>query len=168
MRKLFILSMIAAIAGCQSQTDKTISTTDSATVSSKNKNINNDIEKNLTVTGCYIEILKRDTFIAHLQQEGNLITGRLVFNNYEKDKSEGKVSGVLEDDILKLNYRFSSEGMSSVMEVFFKYKDGNLIRGIGEIKSMGDSVFFTNKAAIVYEGSEFKGIKCDSIPSKYR
>ncbi len=164
MRKLFFLSIIVAVAGCQSQNDKTTSSTDSAT----NKNIKSNVEKPLSVAGCYMEVLKRDTFTAHLQQQDNKITGKLVFNNYEKDKSAGTVSGVLEADILKLSYRFSSEGMSSVMEVYFKYKDGNLIRGIGEIKSMGDSVFFTNKAAIVYEGSEFKGISCNSIPSKYR
>lgn len=167
MRKIFILSIIIAVTGCQSQTNKTI-TTDSASASSENKNIQPNIEKPLSVAGCYMEVLKRDTFTAHILQQHNKLTGRLFFNNYEKDKSSGTVSGLLEADILKLNYRFSSEGMSSVMEVYFKYKDGNLIRGIEEIKSMGDSVFFSNKAAIVYEGSEFKGINCDSLPSKYR
>ena len=55
-----------------------------------------------TIKGCYMQVLGRDTFAASLQQQGNRVTGKLSFNNYEKDGSTGTVKGKMEDNILKL------------------------------------------------------------------
>ncbi|MBK8494901.1 MAG: hypothetical protein IPL50_07650 [Chitinophagaceae bacterium] len=60
--------------------------------------------------------------------------------------------------MLKLDYVFASEGMNSVMEVYFKYKDGILVRGIGEMKTNGDTAYFINPALIKYNGSDLKKI----------
>lgn len=161
MHKLFILLTLVTAIGCQSPKDKT-SVTDSVSANKTNE------ESPIAIGGCYMEVLKRDTFTANLQQHGNAITGRLVFNNFEKDDSNGKVTGILEANTLKLSYSFSSEGMNSVMEVYFKYKNGNLIRGVGEIGNKADSVFFIDKAAVVFEGSILKKIPCESMPVKYQ
>ncbi|MEP7237657.1 MAG: hypothetical protein ABI685_07325 [Ferruginibacter sp.] len=163
MRKFYVLLTVATIIGCQSQTQKT-TVEDSATPTT---NIHTN-EENSAIAECYMEVLKQDTFTAHLQQQGNSISGRLVFNNYEKDGSTGNVTGKQEADILKLNYRFSSEGMSSVMQVYFKYKGGNLIRGIGDMDTKGDSTFFINPDAIKYEGGKLIPVSCEVLPAKYR
>jgi len=122
----------------------------------------------IVVEGCYMQVLKRDTFTASLQQQGNLVTGKLHFDNYEKDGSSGTVSGKLEGDLLKLYYFFTSEGMNSVMELYFRYKDGMLIRGIGEMNTKGDTAYFVNPALVKYDGGELKRISCETFAGKYR
>ena len=97
-----------------------------------------------------------------------MVTGKLSFNNSEKDGSTGIVKGKMEDNILKLYYRFVSEGMNSVMEVYFKYEDGKLLRGIGDTGNKSDTSYFTNVAAIKYNGSVLKKIDCTSLPGKYK
>ena len=169
MQKLLIVLTIAMAVGCQSNADKT--TVADSVITSYNINSNDAIPADdaiANITGCYMQILKRDTFAANLQQQGNVVTGKLSFDNYEKDGSSGSVTGKLEADILKLQYAFSSEGMNSVMEVYFKYKDGNLIRGIGDMSTKEDSSFFINLAAIKYEGTVLKNISCQILPAKFK
>ena len=169
MQKLLIVLIIAMAVGCQSNADKT--TVADSVITANNINSNNAIPADdaiVNITGCYMQVLKRDTFAANLQQQGNVVTGKLNFDNYEKDGSSGSVTGKLEADILKLKYAFSSEGMNSVMEVYFKYKDGNLIRGIGNMSTKGDSSFFISPNAIKYEGGELMPISCEILPVKYR
>ncbi len=167
MQNFFIFFTIMMVVGCNSGTDKKASehviNTTADTGSSTPKAF-----KNTTVDGCYLQILNRDTFAASLQQQENLVHGRMSFDNYEKDASAGTVSGILENDILKLNYTFMSEGMISVMELYFKYKDGVLIRGTGEMNSNGDKTYFINPASVNYDGGELKKISCETLAEKYK
>ena len=122
----------------------------------------------INVEGCYLQILQRDSFTASLQQQGNILTGKLSFNNYEKDKNSGTVTGKLNGQILKLWYNFNSEGMKSVMEVYFKKEGNKLIRGTSDMGTKGDTSFFLNKDAIKYESGALKKIPCNELPVKYK
>ena len=169
MLKYFIVFAIAMVAGCISGTDKKI--IEEAVIPTADTGSSQTIPADdafADIAGCYMQVLKRDTFAASLQQHGNTVTGRLSFDNYEKDGSTGTVSGDLQGDVLKLDYVFASEGMNSVMEVYFKYKDGNLVRGIGEMKTKGDTAYFINPALIQYNGSDLKKISCQNLPGKYK
>ena len=115
-----------------------------------------------------MQVLKRDTFTASLQQTERLITGRLSFDNYEKDASSGTVSGKIQGDVIKLNYVFASEGTTSVMELYFRYKDGILTRGSGEMNTRGDTAYFLNPALIKYDGGELKKVSCETLADKYK
>ena len=53
------------------------------------------------ISGCYMQVLKRDTFAVILKQDGNTVTGKLSLDNYEKDGSTGTVTGKKEAGILK-------------------------------------------------------------------
>jgi hypothetical protein len=116
--------------------------------------------------GCYMRVLGRDTFVAKLQQSpGEIITGNLSFDNFEKDASSGKVSGKEQDGIISLWYTFHSEGIQSVMEVYFKKTADGLIRGIGDMKTRGDTAYFVHPQAISYpEKDIMKKIPCSDIP----
>ena len=172
---LFILLGVIAV-GCNQTDNTSISTSDSTeqTVSSKeevdttgNASIGNVNVKDYS--GCYIRVLNRDTLTASLQQSGNNITGKLTFDNYQKDGSTGKVEGTVEDGIMKLIYSFQSEGMNSVMEVYFKADGNSLIRGIGEIKVKGDTAMYANPASINYpSGEKLDKVACTSLAEKYR
>jgi hypothetical protein len=118
---------------------------------------------------CYWQILKRDTLVASISQKGNLVSGKLSFDNFEKDGSSGNVSGKSENGILKLWYSFESEGMKSVMEVWLKKQGNVLIRGTGEMNTRSDTAYFTNPAAVEFAGSQqMKKVDCAEVPAKYK
>ena len=118
--------------------------------------------------GCFMSVMSRDTLVAHLQKSGNLVTGKLSFDNYQKDGSTGSVKGVQEGDIIKLTYSFASEGTNSVMDVYFKVGEKSITRGIGEMQTRGDTAYFVNPSAIKYEGTELTRMDCEQVPVKYR
>jgi hypothetical protein len=118
------------------------------------------------ISGCYMRVTGRDTLIARLQLLGDSITGSLLFDNYEKDGSSGMVSGKLYKGIIKLVYSFRSEGMNSVMDVWFKKQGDALIRGIGDMQTKGDTAYFTNTAVVDFPaGEKLSKIPCD-LPDK--
>jgi hypothetical protein len=120
------------------------------------------------LTGCYMRVMSRDTFVAKLQQ-GNEITGKLSFDNYQKDGSSGQVSGRLENGLIKLVYSFQSEGTNSVMDVYFKPLGNELIRGIGEMETRGDTAYFKNPALVSFpEKDKIFRMPCDQVPDKYQ
>lgn len=166
MHKIFSAFVMIAAVSCTG-TEKKVSE-DTARATSDSTDPVPGPFKDISVDGCYMQILQRDTFVASLQEQEGLVHGKMSFNNYEKDKSSGTVSGRLEADILKLYYTFASEGTTSVMELYFKYRDGNLIRGIGDMNTRGDTAFFVNPAQITYSGDEFKKISCQDLPVKYK
>lgn len=46
----------------------------------------------------------------------NKVSGRLIYNNFEKDSQQGAISGTISGDTLKLKYKFASEGVNSERE----------------------------------------------------
>jgi hypothetical protein len=72
-----------------------------------------------------MKIIGRDTAILMLDQKGNMFTGKMLYDNYEKDGSRGTIKGKEDNEIIKLWYDFDSEGMHSVMEVYFKKETGS-------------------------------------------
>ena len=169
MRNFFIVVIIAITVGCQTQTgqtnseDTTLTSTNTANFDSKADN-----DSVHDISGCYMQVLNRDTFAVILKQNGNAVTGRLNLDNYEKDGSTGSVTGKMEAAVLKLVYTFASEGMTSIMEVYFKHKGNTLTRGIGEMSTKGDSAYFINPASIKYNGSVLTKMSCDNLPDKYK
>ena len=90
------------------------------------------------------------------------------FDNYEKDGSTGTVSGVIENDIVKLWYNFQSEGMNSVMELYFKAADSSMVQGIGLMRNKADTAYFTDHSKIDYSKDQsLNKIDCSQVPKKY-
>jgi len=148
-----------------------LSCNDSAnTESDKNKDSVDSKTPAMTsgISGCYLQVMARDTFAAQIIQEGNRITGKLTFDNFEKDGSTGTIDGTIENDIIHVHYSFASEGMNSVMEIYFKAAGDSLIRGIGEMDVKGDSAYFKN-SNIQYDGPQvLKKTDCDKLDEKYK
>ena len=168
MQKLIAFLSITLVVGCLSAPDKKIieKTINPAVDTASNVKTPGDGFTN--IAGCYMQVLKRDTFTASLQQTERLITGRLSFDNYEKDASSGTVSGKIQGDVIKLNYVFASEGTTSVMELYVRYKDCILTRGSGEMNTRGDTAYFLNPALIKYDGGELKKVSCETLADKYK
>ena len=118
--------------------------------------------------GCYWKVVQKDTFALHLQQSKGTVSGRLTFNNYQKDKSTGTVHGNIDGDIIRLWYTFSSEGMNSVMEIYFKKQDDGLVRGLGNVAVKGDTSYFENAGEVRYRTDQvFTRVSCSQVPSRY-
>lgn len=101
--------------------------------------------------GCFWNIAGRDTMVAWLVQTENTITGKLSFDNFQKDGSSGPVHGTLHGNTIKLWYDFESEGMKSVMEVWLERRGNALVRAVGPMDVKGDTSYFTNHAAIKFD-----------------
>lgn len=122
----------------------------------------------VNVEGCYVKIVKRDTMVLHLEQNGKNVSGKMSFDNYEKDGSTGEVKGVIEKDIVKIWYNFQSEGMNSVRQLHFKINDSSLVLGVGPMTDRADSSFFTDDSTIDFSKDQsFIKTDCSSLPVKY-
>ena len=118
------------------------------------------------ISGCYMKIIGRDTAILRIEQKGNDLSGKMLYDNFEKDGSRGIVKGKEEGEILKLWYDFNSEGMHSVMEVYFKKENGRLLRGIGDMDVKTDTTYFIS--GINYSDKEaFTKVNCSLIEGKF-
>jgi hypothetical protein len=119
------------------------------------------------MTGCYMKIVGRDTAILMLEQKGDMFTGKILYDNYEKDGSRGTVKGKEDKEIIKLWYDFESEGMHSVMEVYFKRENGRLLRGVGDMDAKTDTTYFIS--GINYSDKEaFTKVDCNVIGWKLK
>ena len=119
------------------------------------------------IAGCYMKIIGRDTAILMLEQKGNMFTGKMLYDNYEKDGSRGTIKGKEDNEIIKLWYDFDSEGMHSVMEVYFKKENGKLLRGIGDMDAKTDTAYFIS--GVNYSDKEaFTKVDCDLIGWKLK
>ncbi len=171
MRILFIISI--AFLSCTNNNSQEKNTSKVGKVSASIENKINRMEEKSSIgsntSGCFWQILKRDTFVTSLSQKGKMVTGKLSFDNFEKDGSSGRVRGTKEGDIIKLWYSFESEGMKSVMEVWFKSQGDALLRGTGDMGTKADSSYFTNPAAVEFASNQqMKKVDCSEVPSKYK
>lgn len=161
MRKGLIIIASLFIISCNNNSAETEVRNDSPVVIMPDAN---DVAQNNTeinAEGCYRKILARDTMIVNLNQVDTMVTGNMVFDNFEKDGSRGTVRGVVDGQIIKLWYDFQSEGMNSVMEMWFRKEGNKLIRGIGSFGVKGDTSYYTNPADIKYDTAQaFDKIKC--------
>ena len=178
MRYLIIFIFALAFTACNSNTESA-STEKSDTLVNNNTSNNADDDSKPVVPGnendktsgsCYMQVLKRDTMVLHIDNtSGENISGKLSFDNYEKDGSTGTVKGKREGDILKLIYSFQSEGTNNVMEVYFKEENDGIVRGVGEMEIKGDTVYFVHPDKITYSSNGMmRKTNCEEIPDKYK
>ncbi|MES2882746.1 MAG: hypothetical protein V4676_11400 [Bacteroidota bacterium] len=178
--KLAMFLLVIAFVACNNPVITTETTTRATNAPTKpetsdpeenNKPNDKDVSTNDEAgTNCYVQVLARDTFVAHLRLNGNIVTGKLSFDNFEKDGSTGTVRGFREDDVLKLLYTFQSEGSTSKMDVYYKLTDEGLVRGVGEMDVRNDTTYFKNAKEVKYtkEHNLLKKVDCNSVPAKYR
>ena len=169
MRIVIILLSIAAITSCNNNkenstvSDSTVIKTPVETSPSDNPPVAEN------VNGCYMKKLDRDIYVLQLEQTGTAVTGKLQFDNYQKDDNRGTVKGIVDGNKVKLWYDFTAEGMHSIMEIYFKKQGNGLIHGIGDTEVKGDSAFYKNPDAVNYEEKQlFTKVDCDSIPGKFK
>jgi len=168
MKYLFFILLSGKMISC----DNNSQTNDQADInrsSDTGKVISSNVNEKPVVdaSGCYMKIIGRDTAIILLKQNGKDLSGKMLYDNYEKDGSRGIVKGKEDGEILKLWYDFNSEGMHSIMEVYFKKDNGRLLRGVGSMDVKTDTTYFTS--GINYSDKEaFNKVDCGLVEAKLK
>jgi hypothetical protein len=135
--RYFILYLITLnLVACNNSSDVQDDSTNTDTI----RKIKHTAAAPLDYSGCYRQIIGRDTILLQLVQDNDRFTGKMEFDNYEKDASHGLVKGHLENGNIVLWYDFTSEGMQSVMEVILKPVSSHMIRAVSSITNRADTV----------------------------
>jgi hypothetical protein len=92
--------------------------------------------------GCYRMVSGRDTAEMFLNIIGTAVTGKLVYNYFEKDDNNGSIKGELKADRIVADYIFQSEGGTSTREVAFKLQDTVLLEGYGKVAERNGKAIF--------------------------
>ena len=112
-------------------------------------------------SGCYSQIIKRDSSLLQLEQKANTVTGALSYNIYQKDRNDGTVQAESVGDIITGWYLFRSEGIVSVRQVSWKINGDELWPGMGEVIQKNDTVLFVQPGNLEYDSTRpFKKIPC--------
>lgn len=115
----------------------------------------------LVETVCYLSVNGRDSIHMELTIDPQSVNGRLEFDNYQIDDSQGILQGTQKGDTLWLTYDFMAEGMHSVTEEVFLMQGQELVRGHGE-RVESEGVYRYQSPADVHfeEGQVFHLTNC--------
>lgn len=112
---------------------------------------------------CYQAVIEKDTITLSVDVNSvNEFTGDLNYSYYEKDKSFGTILGNVKGDTIFADYKFESEGVTSIRELVFLKKDGNTyIEGHGEMIDANGKMTFKDKKKIKFDSNVvFNKINC--------
>ncbi len=102
---------------------------------------------------CYQHTKDSSTIKLNIKINDNMVTGNLLYDYYQKDRSAGKIKGELKSDTLFADYTFVSEGVESVREVVFIKTANGWVEGYGEIDDKNGKVMFKDKNKITFDNN---------------
>lgn len=145
-RYVFVATLCTLALSCEKKTDSTVQDVnrDSLTINES------DIEVEAIPHSCWLEAKGNDSLFAMIDDNLGTVTGKLKYQNYQKDSSSGDINGISSGDTLKVDYIFQSEGVTSTREIWFLKKNGNLIEGIGDYDESGER--YKDPKNIKFEG----------------
>ena len=100
---------------------------------------------------CYLGTIAKDSVFLKTEKFPNVVTGTLEYKNYEKDSSKGELEGKMSGDTLIAQYRFSSEGTTSISQVVFLIKGDSAYEGFGEMEEKDGVMVFKNLNEIKFD-----------------
>jgi hypothetical protein len=157
MRYLLVLFFVTFLLSCgeeTKQTEESTSSTDTA------KSVP-DMKAQIPDMFCYSYTKGRDTVKLKVEKFPNVVTGALVYDFFQKDGSRGEIDGVLRGDTLVAEYRFLSEGQSSIRQVVFLIKDSSAIEGYGDLEEKDGKMIFKNiSTANFSKGTKLTRVNC--------
>lgn len=112
-------------------------------------------------SGCYSQVVGRDTAFLEVENKNGTINGSLSYNVYEKDRNDGTMQAELVNDTIQGWYLFKSEGMVSVRQVAWKINGDELWPAVGEVLQRNDTAFFAQPDKLKFDNSRpFKKVAC--------
>jgi hypothetical protein len=128
MKTFFLVLASGAMCamGCQqhageasSQTGDSLTTTDTVPVSAVRP----------TGPQCFTQVVGKDTARLSFETSGDSVNGKLEYKRYEKDSNKGTIRGVMQGNMLNVQYTFMSEGMQSTNQAVFKVEGDKVYEG---------------------------------------
>ena len=105
----------------------------------------------LAAPQCYAYAGDRDTVRLTLQTTQPTVTGQLAYRYFEKDRTQGTISGVLHGDTLLADYTFQSEGTVSVRQVAFLRRDIGFVEGFGPVAERQGKMMFEQPGTLNFD-----------------
>jgi len=113
------------------------------------------------LSGCYSQIMQRDTSLLQLENKNNSINGSLSYSIYEKDRNDGTIQADIDKNILSGWYIFKSEGIVSVRQVAWRINGDELWPATGEVIQKNDTAMFAQPDKLRYDSLRpFKKVPC--------
>lgn len=151
MKPYFVAAALLAMLSCQQPTGNSSQTgeKDSSTTTPA---------ASIVAAGpqCYIRISGKDTSYLQFETDNEVINGQLEYHLFEKDKNQGAITGTITDNIIKAEYRFMSEGTTSVRPVIFKLENNQVFEATpSSFDNQGIPVFDKDQSKLKFEGTPF-------------
>ncbi|MEI9907029.1 MAG: hypothetical protein WDO06_03180 [Actinomycetota bacterium] len=116
--------------------------------------VNKNSSKEDSVLGCYVAHLAQDRYTLEItSQVKSAVMANIAYENFEKDSSKGTFVGKYTSGVLSGMYTFTSEGMNSQRELFFKRDGKDFLAGFGPVTSSGDTEKFTRPLQLTWDQS---------------
>lgn len=145
LRLLVVIGTAAMMAACNNEPKQS---TEIATTVDTPKTVENKIM--IPASSCYTAVSGKDTFKLKVEVFPNVVTGKLLYDFYEKDSNNGEFDGLLHGDTLLADYKFMSEGKLSTRQVIFLLKDNVAIEGYGDMEEKEGKMVFKNTNDITF------------------
>lgn len=114
-----------------------------------------------TIKECYLATSGKDSATISFDNTNGEVTGKLAFNFFEKDDSNGDIKGSFIGDTLLVDYVFMAEGRTSKNPMIFLKSGNELKQGYGEITTYLGKTYFTDRSKVNFEtGFLFKPVDC--------
>ena len=123
LKNIFVFIIASGIIGIQSCDTDSKNSDNIATSKDTSKAVENKVMIPNTV--CYSGVIGKDTAFLKTEIFPNVVTGNLLYKFHEKDNNKGDIDGILKNDTLVADYKFSSEGQPSVGGFFNKRQHCN-------------------------------------------
>jgi len=105
---------------------------------------------------CYVRITGKDTSYLQFETDNEVINGQLEYKIFEKDKNQGAITGTINNNIIEAEYRFMSEGTTSVRPVVFKLENSQVYEAIpSSFDNQGVPVFEKDAAKLKFDEAPF-------------
>ncbi|ACU58599.1 hypothetical protein [Chitinophaga pinensis] len=105
---------------------------------------------------CFTRISGKDTSYLQFETDNEVINGHLEYRLFEKDKNLGTITGTINNNIIEAEYRFMSEGQTSVRPVVFKLENNQVSEAIpSSFDKEGVPVFEKDLTKLKYEETPF-------------
>ena len=99
---------------------------------------------------CYENKNGADTVQLKLIDSSGTVTGNLDYRIEGKDANRGTIKGNMYGDTLIADYKFRSEGKTSMRQIAFLKKDSFLIEGFGPVMKVSKQMKFKSRDSLTF------------------
>lgn len=161
MKIIYVWVATLALFSCADNEEKSTAEENSGTVHAGATDTIVSSGEVVRLEGCYEQVVQRDTATLYLNIIGTEVTGKLVYNRYEKDDNTGSLKGELKEGRIYADYIFQSEGQTSTREVVFQIRDTLLLEGRGEVKERNGKMVFQKPDRLQFDSTRpFVKVDC--------